>query len=421
MKWPWTKKEDKAQFEDVLMRIVAAQEGSLGTSVTPENCMQSPTVHAIVTAISRRLAVTPIHVFERSMTPQGEVKKKLPNHPVANLLRKPNSWQTKYDFWQDATSVFVRHGRFYAFKSRGSTGPIRELLPLHPDRVTPKQDDNFRVHFEVSEGGGQVRDVMPAKIFHARGPARDFLLGDSPVKDIKQTIALEIMAERFGVTFFNNGAVPLLVFNFMEGTSGFKDADQEKEFIANFQEAFSGTNRNKGMLLPKGLQAPTPIEIAHDKAQFLETRKHQRTVIAGAFGVPPHLVGDLERATFNNVEQQDQDFTLNVVMPVAQAFEASMERDLLTDKDRASGIAIRFNLDSILRADFKSRQEGLRVQREAGAISANEWREIEGRNPISDEDGGGDYLRPANFVVAGEEPEEDETEVNDTVIDQESE
>ncbi len=423
MKFPWTKKEEAktGQFEDVLMRIVAAQEGTLGTSITPENCMQSPTVHAIVTAVSRRLSVTPIHVFQRSQSPNGETKKRLPNHPVAKLLRKPNPWQTKLDFWQDATSVFIRHGRFYAFKSRGSTGPVRELLPVHPDRVTPKQEDNFSVNFEVSEGNGATRVVPLSKMFHARGPARDFLTGDSPVVDVAQTIALEIMAERFGVTFFNNGAVPLMIFNFQEGTAGFKDSDQEKEFIASFQEAFSGANRNKGMLLPKGLDAPSTIEIAHDKAQFLETRKYQRTVIAGAFGVPPTYVGDLERATFNNVEQQSQDFTQNVVMPVAQTFEAAMERDLLTDKDRAAGIAIRFNLDSILRADFKSRQEGLRVQRDAGVISADEWREIEGRNPLPTEKGGGDYLRPANFVVAGEEPEDDETEVNDTPSDQESE
>ncbi len=408
----------KNQFEDVLMRIVAAQEGNFGSSVTPENCMQSPTVHAIVTAISRRLSVTPIHVFERTVGPDGERKNKLPNHPVAKLLRQPNSWQTRLDFWQDATSVFVRHGRFYAFKSRGSTGPIRELLPLHPSIVVPKQDpDTWRVHFDVSQGGGEIKHYGPEKLFHARGPARDFLKGDSPVKDIAQTIALEIMAEKFGVTFFQNGALPLLVFSFLEGSAGFETIEQEKEFIDTFQELFSGNKKHKGMLVPKGMGEPKAIEIAHDKAQFLETRKHQRTVIAGAFGVPPHLVGDLERATFNNVEQQDQDFTLNVVMPVAQAFEAAMERDLLTPTDRSSGIVIRFNLDSVLRADFKSRQEGLRIQRDGGALSANEWREIEQRNPLTDDSGGNDYLRPANFVVAGEEPEDDEIEPNDTAGD----
>jgi len=418
MRWPWTKEEVKHnQFEDVLMRIVAAQEGNLGTSVTPENCMKSPTVHAIVTAISRRLSVTPIHVYRSRTTAEGETKEKLPNHSVAKLLRKPNEWQTQLDFWQDATSVFIRHGRFYAYKSQGQQGPIRSLVPLHPDRVTPKQDDfTYQVHFEVSEGAGEIKAYSPKKILHARGPARDFLTGDSPVKDVAQTIALEIMAEQFGVTFFSNGAVPLLIFNFQEGTAGFRDADAEKEFIENFQEAFSGSRRNRGMLLPKGLDTPQTIEVAHDKAQFLETRKYQRTVIAGAFGVPPTYVGDLERATFNNVEQQSQDFILDVVLPVAKSFESAMERDLLTDKDRADGVIIRFNLDGALRADFKSRQEGLKLQREMGVINANEWREAEGKNP---REGGDEYWDegPSGQNMGTN----DETEDNDSASDQESE
>jgi HK97 family phage portal protein len=382
------KVEVKSQFEDVLKRLVAAQEGNLSGSVSPDNCMASPTVHAIVTAISRRISVTPIHVYEKTSTPDGDIKELLPDHPVARLLQRPNKWQTRLDFWQDAASVFVRHGRFYAYKSRGSTGPIRELIPLPPTAVTPEQDENYNVKFRVVQGRGGAREYAPDKIFHARGPAKDFLTGDSPVNDIKLAIALEIMAEKFGASFFHNGALPLLVFNYLEGSSGFRDADQEQQFVNDFQAAFSGGKAHKALLLPKGLDSPSPIKIEHDKAQFIETRKYQRTVIAGAFGVPPHITGDLERATFNNVEQQDQDFTVNVVMPVAQAFEAAMERDLLTDADRRRGVIIRFNLDSILRADFKSRQEGLKMQREMGVINANEWREMEGKNP---RDGGDEY------------------------------
>jgi HK97 family phage portal protein len=237
---------------------------------------------------------------------------------------------------------------------------------------------------------------------YVRGPARDFISGDSPVKDVSLAIALEIGAEEFGATFFNNGAMPLMMFQYLQGSAGFKTAAAETQFIDDFQNALGGSKRNKAMLVPKGIEAKDPIRIENDKAQFLETRKYQRTVIAGAFGVPPHLVGDLERATFNNVEQQDSDFTSNVIQPVAQAFESAMERDLLTDDDYNNGICIRFNLDSILRADFKSRQEGSRIQRDAGVISSNEWREREGLNPISDEDGGDDYMRPANMLVAGE-------------------
>ena len=134
-------------------------------------------------------------------------------------------------------------------------------------------------------------------------------------------------------------------------------------------------------------------------------------MIAGAFGVPPHLTGDLTESHYNNLEQQSQDFVLNVVMPVAQAFEAAMERDLLTDIDRREGIAIRFNLDAILRADFKSRQEGLRMQREMGVINANEWREKEGMNP---REGGDEYYEQGPSGQNMNMGNSDEVESDDT-------
>ena len=391
-----------AQFETVLQQLIAAQERAFGAVVTPEECMASPTVHAIVTAISRRISVTPVHVYRKSTKAGREIKERLPDHPVAKLLAYPNKYQTRQAFWADAASSLVRYGNFYAFKSRGNTGPIRELNPLHCTAVVPEQDDNYALRYQVTQRGGQRVTLDPSRVMHARGAARNFIEGDSPVKDVAQAIALEIMAEKFGASFFGNGAIPLMIFRFMQGSKGFKSQEQEKEFVASFEQAFGGSNRHRAMLLPAGVETGDPIKIENDKAQFLETRKYQRTVIAGAFGVPPHLVGDLERATFNNVEQQDQDFTLNVVMPVAQAFEAAMERDLLTDEDWRSGVVIRFNLDSILRADFKSRQEGLQLQRQNGVLSADEWREIEGKNPIADEDGGDEYWRPGNMMVAGE-------------------
>jgi HK97 family phage portal protein len=241
---------------------------------------------------------------------------------------------------------------------------------------------------------------------HVRGASRDYLVGDSPIRDVSRTIALEIAAEQFGWSFFANGAVPLMVFKFMQGAGGFKTKEQEEEFVKSFQEALGGSRRHKAMLLPKGIETGDPVKIENDKAQFLETRKLQRTIIAGAMGVPPQYVGDLDGSKWNNTEQMQLAFTQDVIYPIVQRFEAAMERDLLTEDDYRSGVIIRFNLDAGLRADFMSRQQGLRIQRDAGVISPNEWREMENMNPISDEDGGEDYVRPANMMVAGEEPPE---------------
>jgi HK97 family phage portal protein len=182
--------------------------------------------------------------------------------------------------------------------------------------------------------------------------------------------------------------MPLMQFEFLAGSGGFKTEEDRQRFLQEFQEAYGQRKRFRAILLPRGLTTKDPVALDNEKAQFLQTRKHQRTVIAGAFGVPPHLVGDLERTAINNFEQQSLDFIMSVVLPYVRIFEAAMERDLLTDDDRVGGIIIRFNVDAALRGDFKTRQEGLKIQREAGVINPNEWREREGLNP---RDGGDEY------------------------------
>lgn len=389
-KWGKTKPVElkASQFEQVIAGIIAATQGAGKDIVTPDTCLKSPTVHAIDTAISRRLSVTPVHVYQKSTDDAGrEVKKKLASHPVAMLLRKPNEWQTATDFWMDAASTWTRWHNFYAYKAQDGSGRVRALIPMPSGDVEPKLEDNKNFYYRVSEDG-QQNDYPPSKILHARGRAKNFFVGDSPVKAIQTAIMMEILAEEFGESFFRNGATPLQIFKYMSGVRAFKTQEEEEKFTKDFKEAFGGKRRFGAMLLPYGIETGTPVSVENDKAQFIESRKYQRTVIAGAFGVPPHFVGDLERATFNNVEQQDNDFTMNVILPVAKSFESALERSLLTESERNSGVIIRFNLNSILRADFKSRQEGLKIQRENGVINPNEWREIEGMNP---REGGDEY------------------------------
>lgn len=392
------REQKDASFETIL-RILAAQSGGFAV-VTPDNCMRSPTVHSIVTAISRRFASTPVHVYETSTKNDREVKKKLPNHPIAQLLRQPNEWQSRFDYWQDAASTYVRHGRFIAKIGRGTTGPIRRLFPVNPSNVEVKQDvDTLEVSFRHNN-----KDWTFDKVHFVRGPSRDFFSGDSPVTDVSTTIALEIAAEEYGATFFANGAVPLLQFAYKEGFRGFKTPQQEKDFVEQFQRAFSGPKRNRAFMVPPGVTPAEQVKVENDKAQFLETRQHQRNVIAGAFGVPPYHVGDLTSGKYNNVEQQSEDFTLNVIMPIVQSFEAAMERDFFTPADRNSGLKIRFNLDAKLRASFLDRQQGQKIQHENGVINANDWREREGLPPRTDP--GGEEYRTSVQTQSGAKPNE---------------
>lgn len=386
-----TKSSPSISIDTLINRLKAVYETTSGVAVTPENCERAPTVKAIVTAVTRRFAVMPVHVYQKTVDSAGRASKEiLPNHPVEKLLNKPNDWQARTNYWMDASSWLVRYGNFYAYKARGQTGPIRRLIPLQPSATEPSQADDWSVTYKAHLATGSTREFSLSEIHHVRLAARDGIKGDSPVMDVAESIAMEIAAERFGGSLFGNGAMPGQVFKYAEGFSGHKTDEQKKQFEDDIQRAFTGRGRFKTLLLPKGIEQGTPIPIENDKAQFLELRQFQRTVIAGAWGVPPHLVGDLSKGTFNNVEQQDQNFTTNVILPFVRVFETAMERDLLTDSDRAQGVIIRFNPDATLRADFKSRQEGLAIQRQNGVINANEWREHEGMNPRED-DGGEAY------------------------------
>ena len=384
----WARKDTTLTLDQVIRRLEMVYDTVSGIVVTPETCLQAPTVQAVIRAIAGHISTLPVRVLLKSTSRDRDRKEPLPNHPVARLLNAPNLTQDRVTYWLDAVSFLLRYGNFYAFKARGQTGPIRRLEPLPPDCVTVEQNDDLSLTYRVNRGAGDSKVYQQWQIHHARRAARNGWLGDSPVMLARESIALEIAAERFGASFFGNGAMPGIILKYIQGTPGHRSEEDRKRFIEEFQEAFTGRSRFRAILLPKGIEmADDPVALDNDKAQFLETRKYQRTVIAGVFGVPPQFVGDLERATFNNAEQQSLDFVQNVILPDVRVFEAAMERDLLTDEDRAGGVIIRFNLDAALRGDYLSRQQGLKIQREAGVINPNEWREQEGMNPRPDAGG----------------------------------
>ena len=380
-------------IDQVIRNFEAIFQTTSAESITPENCMRSPTVHAIVMGIAKAVSSLSIDVLQQTYSNDRTTNEKLPNHPVANLLDQPNKYQTNVDYWQDAVSAYIRYGRYYAYKGRGTTGPIRQLNPLIPASVSPRQDDNYNVTYQVTSANGMQRTYTRDQLHVARSAARDFVCGESWILDCRESIALEIAAEKFGASFFGGGAMPGVIFKLMEGFQAFKKEEEKVAFLQQFQQKFSGKGRFTAAMLPKGVEIDKEIPVDNDKAQFLETRKYQRTVIAGAAGVPPYMVGDLERQTFNNAEQQNINKLVEVILPVVRVFETAMERDLLTTEDRNKGIIIRFNLDAALRGDFLQRQTGLNIQRQAGVINANDWRQLEKMNPISAKDGGEEYWR----------------------------
>lgn len=406
--WPFGNRVEQKSLDinDVIKRFEALFKTSSGISVNGENCMKSPTVHAVVTAVSNRLGVSPLQIMRKSVRDGREYKEPIPDHPLALLFARPNAYQNRTTYWMDTTSELMRYGNSTQLMQRTTRSRVISLNPVAVPHVSADLTDRGELIYQVNEPGGTQQTVGAERVFHIRNKGRKFYWGDSPVHDVRNAIALEIAAEEFGGTFFANGAMPLMIFKMMEGFAGWETEEQEQAFIHSLKQKLSGRKRFSGFLLPKGLDVDAESgSIDNEKTQLVESRKYQRTVIAGAFGVPPHLVGDLERATFNNVEQQDSDFTINVVLPVARMIESAIEAQLLTRQERLGGVIVRFNLDAIQRADFKSRQEGLQIQRLNGIISADEWREAEGRNPLPDDQGGEEHWRPSNMSLASQPPE----------------
>lgn len=407
----------EGSLDEILGPWMAAYQSYSGIHVTPDNAMEAPTVQAIVNAITKRLAISPIQVLRVTRNDKGRpTKEVLYDHPVALLLKKPNGWMSDVEYRMDMASMLARWNRYYALMGKiagapGNTASFREKLsnrqgqvlsinPIHPRNVQVYQNSDFSVYYEATGPySGENRTYLPGQIHSIRGPARDFLCGDSIAYDIREAIAMEIAAERFGATFFANGAMPFIVFKFMQGIKGFKTDEEKAAFVKNFQEVYGDRRRFQSMVIPAGMEIEDPISVANDNAQMLETRRHQRTVIAGGWNCPPHLVGDLTNGTFNNVEQQSLDFILNCVLPYTVIIEAAMARDLLTDADRSSGVILKFNLADAMRGDYKSQQEALKIQRDSAIINANEWREQIDRDPISDDEGGEDYIRAMNFTT----------------------
>lgn len=226
----------------------------------------------------------------------------------------------------------------------------------------------------------------------------------------KNAIGMAIACEEYGAKFFANGATP---GGLLEYPGTVKDLEKVRE---SWNKGFGGSsNSNKVAILEEGMKY-TPISISPNEAQFLETRKFQINEIARIFRVPPHMVGDLEKLSFSNIEQQSLEFVKYTLEPWLIRWEQAMARVLISQNNKAT-FFIKFNVDGLLRGDYASRMSGYATARQNGWMSANDIHELENLDRISAEDGGDLYLINGNmtklsdagiFAADGKEEESDE-------------
>jgi len=360
---------------------------SSGKQVNEQTAMQASAVYACVKILSETIASLPLHIYKR--TPTG--KEKAYDHKLYEILHsEPNPETSAFTFFETMMSQILLWGNAYALVVRDGKKTVLELWPLRPDKmqVGRLESGDLFYSYETKDG---VQSFRTDEILHIPGLAYDGVLGQSPISYAKNAIGMALSTEEYGATFFANGANPGGV---LEHPGVVKDPKKLRE---SWESVYRGSgNAHRVAVLEEGMKFNT-IGIPPEQAQFLETRKFQTSEICRIFRVPPHMVGDLERSTNNNIEHQSIEFVVHTIRPWLVRWEQAMKRQLLMPEERKEYF-IRFNVDGLLRGDFKTRMEGYAVGRQNGWLSANDIRELEDMNLVPEEEGGNKYLVNGNMV-----------------------
>ncbi len=254
-----------------------------------------------------------------------------------------------------------------------------------------RSDITGEIYYIYTDTKGQRHTLSNTEILHIPGLGYDGLIGYSPIAMTKNAIGLSIAAEEYGARFFANSANPSGV---LEHPGVLKDPRKLRE---SRNEVYGGTsNSHRVAVLEEGVTFKA-ISIPLNEAQFLETRKFQINEICRIFRVPPHMVADLEKSSFSNIEQQSLDFIVNTIRPWLVRVEHSICQKLLSVNEKGVYF-VKFNVDGMLWGDFASRMNGYAIARQNGWMSTNDIRELEDMNKIPAELGGDRYLCNGNMV-----------------------
>ena len=367
-----------------------------GKAVTERSAMQMTAVYSCVRILSEAVAGLPLHLYRYG---DDNSKVKALEHPLYRLLHdEPNPEMSSFVFRETLMTHLLLWGNAYAQIIRNGKGEVIALYPLMPNKMTVDRDANGQLYYRYQHDSDEAKTMenssvilSPADVLHIPGLGFDGLVGYSPIAMAKNAIGMAIACEEYGAKFFANGAAPGGV---LEHPGTIKDPQRVRE---SWQSTFGGSgNANKIAVLEEGMKY-TPIGISPEQAQFLETRKFQINEIARIFRVPPHMVGDLEKSSFSNIEQQSLEFVKYTLGPWVIRWEQSLQRSLFSFEEKQKYF-FKFNVEGLLRGDYQSRMNGYATARQNGWMSANDIRELENLDRIPAEDGGDLYLVNGNML-----------------------
>ena len=377
---------DRSPWGDFSFESISARTSS-GMRVSPDSALRLAAVYACVRILAETIASLPLVVYQRR--PDGG-KDRVTDHWLYRLMAKrPNRFQNPFEWREMLQGHLALRGNAFNQIITNPRGEIIELMPIHPDRVKIELLPSGEYRYRISDRSGTEVTLPRGEVWHLRGLSSDGLMGMSPIELARENLGTALAAQGYGARFFANDAKP--TGGWIEFPGSFKDSEAKKVFRESYQQAQSGSNRGKVLVLENGMKFHE-VGVTNKDAQFLELRKFQITDVARLFRVPPHMIADLDRATFSNIEQQSLEFVMHTMTPWAERWEASIQSELLLESD---DIEIEFDFANLMRGDASSRSSYYQSGIQNGWLTRNEARIAENLNPI---DGLDQPLRPLNMV-----------------------
>lgn len=363
-------------------------------SVTSDAAMRLTAVYACVRVLAESVSMLPFVLYTESANGAKKPNKK---HWLYRLLAvRPNDFQNPLEFRETMQAHCALRGNAFARILSNGSGEVTDLIPLHPDRVTIEMlVDNARTvnwRYVYRNPDGTTTPLGRGEVFHLRGLSGDGVIGYNPIQAARESVSTGLAAQDYGMRYFQNDATP---GGWIEYPGQFKDDDQKKRFREQFQATQTGRHRHKTAVLEMGMKYHQ-ISVTNQDAQYLETRKFSVAEIARLFRIPPHLIGDLDKATFSNIEQQSIEFVNFTLMPWLVRWEEAIRYAFLEPDDELN---CEFQVTALLRGDAAARAMYYHNGILDGWMVRNEARKAEGMNPL---DGLDEPLRPLNMVEESE-------------------
>lgn len=384
-----------------------------GRYVSDEGALKVSAVYSCVRVLTESIASLPLILYRRG---EGGSKERAIEHPLYTLFHdRPNKLQSSFDFFEQVVVSLCLRGNAYAQKILNGAGDVIELWPLPPDKVqievTPAGEKKFFYH----KNGVRI-PFDTEEIVHFKGLSTDGIRGISPIDCARESIGVALATEEHGARFFSNGASPTGV---LEHPASLSDEAAER-IRKSWEDRYAGSANSHRVVVLEESMKWHQLSLTNEQSQFLETRKFQISEIARWFRVPPHMVGDLERATFSNIEHQALEFVTHTLRPWLVRIERTLLNSVF-DAEEAQDFVLEFLADALLRGDLKTRYDAYAIARTNGWLNVDEIRAKENMNPLPDGQGQ-KYLQPLNMTEVGSEEEGSEEDGKEKVEeDKESE